>query len=116
MDLIFSDTITSMGMKMIAIGMVMIGDDDDKACIMQVKQEKEDEVDLMFADIEPEDEWQDKVRWVTPYFSKALSKCPAVLEKIDLLRWLNKAIGKPVCTKMDDFLEKFPDQSHIHPT
>ena len=24
-------------------------------------QEKEDEVDLMFADIEPEDEWQDKV-------------------------------------------------------
>ena len=25
------------------------------------QQEKEDEVDLMFADIEPEDEWQDKV-------------------------------------------------------
>ena len=41
---------------MITIGMMMI-----KACPNQIYQEKEDEVDLMFADIEPEDEWQDKV-------------------------------------------------------
>ena len=27
-----------------------------------VSQEKEEEVDLMFADIEPEDEWEDKVQ------------------------------------------------------
>ena len=48
--------------KMITIGMMMI-----KACPNQIYQEKEDEVDLMFADIEPEDEWQDKVRCCTKF-------------------------------------------------
>ena len=47
---------------MITIGMMMI-----KACPNQIYQEKEDEVDLMFADIEPEDEWQDKVRCLTKF-------------------------------------------------
>ena len=42
------------------------GDDEDSDTSQtkanNFEQEKEDEVDLMFADIEPEDEWQDKVR------------------------------------------------------
>ena len=72
-------------------------DDDDRSISKASDiQEKEDEVDLMFADIQPEDEWQDKVRCFTiqdgdypktiffgaeicEIFKKVLTLCPMVL-------------------------------------